>query len=119
MIVKVLLKKKSIVQCFSLASIFEAGPLTVVVNVMQENMRHAFSNGLCKAAELDSKPARDIRTGKLYKSIWQAAKEKDIAYSTCKNSLRGRRKTRTDLLYQAANLTEILIDTSPIFHISV
>ncbi len=65
-----------------------------------ENMQHAFLKGLCKAPEFNSKPVTDIFTGKLYQSIWMAAKHTGLPYSTCKNFLNGRRKNRTSLRYQ-------------------
>jgi len=62
-----------------------------------ENMQHAFATGLCKAPILNCKKVSDVATGKIFDSVMQAAKEKGIAYSTCKNYLRGRRKNKTCL----------------------
>lgn len=67
-------------------------------STLSENMHHAFSTGLCKAPEINSKQVIDRATGEIFKSVMQAAKAKGIAYSTCKNYLRGRRKNKTTLM---------------------
>jgi len=62
-----------------------------------ENMKHAFVTGLCKAPILNCKKVTDVSTGQIFDSVMQAAKEKGIAYSTCKNYLRDIRKNKTNL----------------------
>lgn len=62
-----------------------------------ENIQHAFSTGLCRAPEFNSKKVIDICTGKEYSSIVEAANECGMPYSTCKNILRGIRQNKTCL----------------------
>jgi len=60
-------------------------------------MQHAYSTRLCNAAKSNSKKVLDISTGQIFESVMQAAKQKGIAYSTCKNYLSSKRRNNTRL----------------------
>jgi hypothetical protein len=64
----------------------------------EENILHAYAIGLCKIPKCYCKRVVDLDTGEIFRSVMQAAKARGLAYSSCKNSLRGRRKNRTRLM---------------------
>jgi HNH endonuclease len=64
----------------------------------EENIQHAYAIGLCNVPACHCKRVVDLDTGEIFRSVMQAAKAKGLAYSSCKNSLRGRRKNRTRLI---------------------
>ena len=65
------------------------------------NMKHAYKSGLSKVPDKNHKKVVDTCTDKVYKSVKEAAKALDIAYSTCKNYLNGNRPNPTCLRYAA------------------
>ena len=66
-----------------------------------ENTKHAYETGLSKVPDKSCRKVIDTCTKKVYNSASQAAKALNIAYSTCKNYLNGRRPNPTCLRYAA------------------
>jgi hypothetical protein len=66
-----------------------------------ENSKHAYQTGLSKVPEKSCRKVIDTCTNMVYDSASQAAKALNIAYSTCKNYLNGRRTNPTCLRYAA------------------
>jgi HNH endonuclease len=63
-----------------------------------QNIQHAYDTGLIDKSHFE-KPVVDTITGIIYKSCKEAALQKGIKYSTCKNYLNGRRINPTSLKY--------------------
>ncbi len=63
-----------------------------------ENMKHAYSSGLCNNSSKEVK-VKDCCNNIIFTSIKQAAEHYKIPYSTCKNYLSGKRKNPTCLRY--------------------
>lgn len=75
-------------------------------NTCQENIIHAWNNGLKhmseyqldKLVERSCKKIIDTETGVIYNSMKQAAKEYNISYSTLKNNFRTNTINKTNLI---------------------
>jgi len=64
-----------------------------------ENVKHAWNIGLQKRKRANAKSVLNIKTGKIFRCVKDAADSIDMKYDTLKKKLRGKIRNNTDLNY--------------------